>query len=155
MADRESFHLNVALPCILKSLNAIRGEDQINIKRSAFQFNKILPALNLRGLAFRDGEAKFRQCRNDRLPVFARLFWEQIDILCGVRKTQKNRSGFSNKEISTAMTCKGVANFFRLSVLKPCHTQANPANSLRTTGDSLPLTQTTDTKRRPILVYMS
>src|SRR6266446_5648124 len=102
MANRKAFHVNVALPCILKPLDAIGGKDEINVKRSFLQFNKILPSLNLCGLGIGDDEAKFGKCGDDGPPVFRRLLREEIHILRRIGEPQKNRAGLSNEEIATA-----------------------------------------------------
>jgi hypothetical protein len=66
-------------------------------------------------------ETKVFERRHNRSSVFRPLRTEEIGVLSCVRVTQQNGAGFSNEEISRVMPRKRIADFFRLAILKRCH----------------------------------
>ena len=50
VADRKPFHLDVPLPGVVESFDAVGSEDQINVERASLDLHEILAAFDLRDL---------------------------------------------------------------------------------------------------------
>jgi len=81
--------LDATLPGIVKSFDAIRREDQVQIKRAVSELNEILAPPNLLLFLLSEAEAQFQEGADQFSAVRGLLLNIEIDILGGVRKPQQ------------------------------------------------------------------
>ena len=77
------------------------------------------------------------------------LFHKKIGILGRVGKSEKDRAGFADEQVSDPVLSEPVSNLQRLPVFKRGHSRANQANSLRTSAGNPLWSQMPEKERRP------
>lgn len=70
MADREAFDVDVTTPGVLKALDAIGREHEVEIERTILQLNAVLSLFEVRGLLGREGKAELSERRRKGPAVF-------------------------------------------------------------------------------------
>src|SRR3954470_23756268 len=73
VANRESFDFHMPPPRVLELLDAIRRENQIQVKRSVFELNKIFAANDFVALLVRKRESQVHDGQRRGLAVVVRL----------------------------------------------------------------------------------
>src|SRR6266542_3361806 len=66
VTDRKPFDFHAPAPGITKSLDTVRGEDEVEVKGTVLELDEIFPALDFRGLGLVKGEPEFAQSQHQR-----------------------------------------------------------------------------------------
>ena len=92
MAHRKTLHVHMAGPRVLEPLDAIRGEDQVEIEWAGANLDEILSALDVRSLRICQREREIAKRGDDGPAVGGGFLDEQVRILRRVRKAKKDRA---------------------------------------------------------------
>ena len=136
-------------PGICEPLDSVRGKDEVQVEWAVLELDEVLATLDLFRLGIAEIELEIPQGEYDSLAILPALFSEDVGILSRIRKTQKDGTRLSQKQIPDFMLSHRIPNLFGLAIFKSAHNRAIQAGSLRTIGGNPPLCQKRERVRHP------
>src|SRR5438105_11874218 len=134
MAHGKPFDVDLSVPSVFKSLNAVGSENQIQVERPILELDEVLAPNDLSRLLLGQCETKLSQCVDERRAVLRITLNEDVGVLSRVWKTQQYRAGLPDEKIPHLVTGQCVPDFLRLSIFKFGHSRASPEGFPHTTG---------------------
>ena len=150
-AYREPFDVAAPIPSVLEALDAVGGEDHVNVERAVLQLDEVLPASDLGRLPGCEPKAQLLECLDQSGPVGRGLLDEQVGVLCGVRESVDDRGRLPDEQVLDVAALEGVPQFLDLGVANRSHrscSRASPAGARRTSVGIQPCSRTIDIPHR-------
>lgn len=99
---------------LVEALDAVGGEDEIEVERAVLELDEVFPTDDLGLRAFVESETECKQGGDHPPAVVLRAGWEEIDVLGRAGIAEKNGAALADEEVIDAGGIKGLRDFLRL-----------------------------------------